>query len=31
MDGEPFEYRKVVVRGDRCKYYVDQEQAEFLF
>jgi len=30
IDGEPFEYRKVVVRGDRCKYFVDQEQAEFL-
>jgi GntR family transcriptional regulator len=30
IDGDPFEYRKVVVRGDRCKYYVDQEQAEFL-
>jgi len=23
IDGEPFEYRKVIVRGDRCKYYVD--------
>jgi GntR family transcriptional regulator len=22
-DGVPFEYRKMVVRGDRCKYYVD--------
>ena len=30
VGGEVFEYRKVVVRGDRCKYYVDQEQAEFL-
>ena len=30
LDGAPFEYRKVVVRGDRCKYYVDQQQAEFL-
>jgi GntR family transcriptional regulator len=30
LEGEPFEYREVVVRGDRCKYYVDQEQAEFL-
>ena len=22
-EGVPFEYRKMVVRGDRCKYYVD--------
>lgn len=27
--GEPFEYRKLVVRGDRCRYYVDQDNAEF--
>jgi len=30
LDGEPFEFRKVIVRGDRCKCYVDQESAEFL-
>jgi GntR family transcriptional regulator len=23
MDGTPFEYRKLIVRGDRCKYYAD--------
>jgi GntR family transcriptional regulator len=27
--GEPFEYRKLVVRGDRCRYYIDQDNAEF--
>lgn len=27
---EPFEYRKVIVRGDRCKYYVHQAEPEFL-
>jgi GntR family transcriptional regulator len=28
--GEPFEYRTVTVRGDRCKYYVEQPEAEFI-
>jgi GntR family transcriptional regulator len=28
-NGEPIEYRKLVVRGDRCRYYVDQESPEF--
>ena len=29
-DGRAFECRRVVVRGDRCRYYVDQEGPEFL-
>jgi DNA-binding GntR family transcriptional regulator len=29
-DGEPIEFRRVIVRGDRCKCYVEQEHAEFL-
>jgi GntR family transcriptional regulator len=28
--GEPLEYRRLVVRGDRCRYYVEQEGPEFL-
>jgi GntR family transcriptional regulator len=28
--GDPFEYRTVTVRGDRCKYYVEQPEAEFI-
>jgi GntR family transcriptional regulator len=30
LDANPLEYREVLVRGDRCKYYVDQETPEFL-
>jgi GntR family transcriptional regulator len=27
-DGRPFEYRKIIVRGDRCKYYADLDMPE---
>ena len=27
-ENEPFEYRKMVVRGDRCKYFVDLDAPE---
>jgi len=27
-DGQPFEYRRTLVRGDRCKYYVDVTSPE---
>jgi GntR family transcriptional regulator len=29
-DGTPFEYRRTLVRGDRCKYYVDVDRPELL-
>jgi GntR family transcriptional regulator len=28
-DGSPFEFRRTIVRGDRCKYYIDINNAEF--
>ena len=29
-DGRPFEYRRTLVRGDRCKYYIDVDRPEFV-
>jgi GntR family transcriptional regulator len=29
-DGEPVEFRRLLVRGDRCKYYVDLDAPELL-
>jgi GntR family transcriptional regulator len=29
-DGRPFEYRKALVRGDRCKYYIDVDRPELV-
>jgi GntR family transcriptional regulator len=30
-DGRPFEYRRTLVRGDRCKYYIDVDRPELVF
>lgn len=27
-DGRPFEYRRMIIRGDRCKYYADLDMPE---
>lgn len=29
-DGKPFEFRRALVRGDRCKYYVDVDRPELV-